>query len=338
MDLPSPTIEEYCRLYEAASAFKKEAPWMWMTEDEIFGIRNPETGQIGYASVMGTLGEHLALALYLGSVALDGFWRMQYGAFKENPLLPLEIPQLQASFEDRNTLYPKDREVIKSLGLSFRGKLEWPMFRSYVPGCVPWFVTPEETRFLTVALEQALNVSLRIREETDLLEAPDEEEYLVRQQTEQGWADAWVVPDPVPVRLSQAVDSQRLAAMRRDFPRQRFTLQADLFAVRSQIKEKEDPRPYLPYILIVVEADSGMVLGTDLMIAKPSLDAVWAQTQLSFLETVARLESIPHRIAVRDQRLYNLLTPIARGLGIRLRVSRRLPALDEARAAIEARM
>ena len=338
MELPSPTIEEYRRLYEAANAFKQEAPWTWMTEDQLFAIRNPETGQIGYASVMGMLGEHLALALYLGSVALDGFWRMQYGAFRENPILPLEIPQLQASFEDRNTLNPKDREVIKSLGLSFRGKLEWPMFRSYVPGCTPWFVTPEETRFLTVALEQALNVSLRLREDPELLEAPDEEEYLVRLQTKQGWADAWLLPEPIPARPPQSVDSQRLAAMRRDFPRRRFTLQADLFALRSQIKEKEDPRPYLPYILLVVEANSGMVLGTDLMIAKPSLDAVWAQTQSGFLETVARLENIPSRIAVRDQRLYNLLTPIARGLGIRLRVSRRLPALDEARAAIEVRM
>ncbi len=92
MKTPTPTLEEYRQLYEAALAFKEEAPWEWMTEDQVFGVRDPETGEIGYASIMGMLGEHLALALYLGSAALEGFWRVARGLEQcRDQLAPREV-------------------------------------------------------------------------------------------------------------------------------------------------------------------------------------------------------------------------------------------------------
>lgn len=335
METPAPTLEEFRRLYEAAIAFKQDAPWEWLTEDKVFGIRDPETGQIGYASIMGMRGEHLALGLYLGSEGLDGFWRMERGEKEDNPTFLLEIPQLQASFEDRNTLHAQDRQVIKALGLKFRGRQAWPMFRSYVPGYLPWFVTPEETRFLTVTLKQTLDVTHRLEDNPVLLVPSQQGQYLVRTLTKQGWTDEWLIPSPPLERPQPSFDEKRLATMQKQLPRQRFALQADLFAMSSPIKEKEDPRPYLPYALMVVEADSGLILGTELMAPKPSLEAVWHQAPTKLLDAIARMGLLPHQIAVRSARVRDVLAPAATGLGIRLKVSRRLPALDHARAALE---
>ncbi len=39
------------------------APWQWMTEVDLFGIEHPVTGELGFVSVMGQLGEHLAIAV-----------------------------------------------------------------------------------------------------------------------------------------------------------------------------------------------------------------------------------------------------------------------------------
>ena len=335
MELPTPSLEEYRRLYEAAVVFKKVAPWEWMFEDEVFGVRNPETGQIGYVSIMGTSGEHLAMALYLGSEGLDGFWRMHRGEGLQDPHFLLEIPQLQASFEDRNMLDAKDRKVIKALGLKFRGRMAWPMFRSYVPGCMPYFVTPEEARFLAVTLEQMLDVIGRLHDDPDLLEAPEEDQYLVRVQTEDGWVDEWLEPEPITLRPLPKVDTERLTTLRQQLDRKKFILEADLFVMPSVIQEKDDPRPLLPYVLMIAEAQSGMIVGNELAVARPSLDAVWAKAQTGLLDTLARLQAIPQQIAVRDERLHNLLVPIAAGLGIQLLISHRLPMLDEARAAFE---
>jgi len=218
-----PSLEEWRRLYEAAIAFKEARPWEWMTEAHLFGVRNPETKEIGYGSIMGMRGEHFALAVYLGSEGLDGFWRMET-LQEPDPAFLLEIPLLQASFEDRRELRRQDLQVIKSLGLKFRGRKAWPLFRSYVPGYFPWFLTAEEARFLTLALQQALEVALRVREDPTLLDSLQEGLYLVRTPERRGealaWKDEWMRPPPPEARPSPPpVEEAELAAMRAQLPR-----------------------------------------------------------------------------------------------------------------------
>lgn len=335
-----PSLDEWRQLYQAATAFREAAPWEWTPETDVFGVQNPESGQIGYGSIMGTLGEHLALAVYLGSEGLEGFWRLEEGRGLE-PSFVLEVPQLQASWEDREALSQEDREVIKALGLKFRGRGVWPLFRSYVPGYFPWFVTPEEARFLTLVLEQGLEVARRVKENRALL-APNLRKgiYLVRTPEKQGetlvWKDEWAEPPPPQPRpLPLPTITEKDLAALRQLPRQKMTVQADLFLMPSPIKEKEDPRPYFPYNLMMVEARSGVILGTDLLTPKPSLDTVWAKVPEAFLNVLRRLGSLPTEVAVRSERVYELLEPVADGLGIRLTRQRSLPALEQARATLE---
>jgi hypothetical protein len=334
--MDTPTLDEWRRLYEAAIRLKEQAPWEWMFEYELFGVRNPETGEDGYVSIMGANGEHLALAVYLGSEGLDGFWRMESDEDIEDETFLLEVPELQVSFEDREELHKDDRAVIQALGLRFRGRQAWPVFRSFVPGCAPWFLTSDEARSLTVAIEQALDVAGRILEGPEPAGPPgDDDRYLFRVQTEAGWEDRWLLPEPLSIRLPPRVDTSRLARMRDELPRQEFTLEADLFALTRFIKDENDERPYMPYNLMVVEADTGFIVGEDLLLAKPSLDAVWEQVGIKLLDCIEKVGGLPHRIAVRSTRLQNLLVPISAGLGIRLQSADRLPALDEARQALQ---
>jgi hypothetical protein len=339
MDTPQPSLDEWRRLYQAAIAFRQVAPWEWMPETEVFGVQNPESGQIGYGSIMGMLGEHLALAVYLGSEGLAGFWRIEEGRDVE-PTFVLEVPQLQASWGDREELQREDREVIKALGLKFRGRGSWPLFRSYAPGYFPWFVSPEEARFLTLVLEQGLEVAQRVKENRALLAPLRKGIYLVRTPEKRGetlvWKDEWVKPPPPqPLPLPPPTIAETdLAALRR-LPRQKMTVQADLFLMPSPVKGKESPRPYFPYNLMAVEARSGVILGTDLLAPKPSLDAVWTKAPEVFLNVLRSLGSLPTEVAVRSERLYELLGPVTAGLGIRLTRKRSLPALEQAKAALE---
>ncbi len=333
-----PSLDEWRRLYQAASAFKEAAPWEWMSEADVFGIQDPESGQLGYASVMGMAGEHFALAVYLGSEGLEGFWRIHREGIRELESL-LEVPQLQASWEDRQELRREDLEVIKALGLKFRGRKAWPMFRSYVPGFLPWFLTAEEARFLTFALEQALDVALRVRESPDLLNPLREGIYLVRVPTQQGevltWRDEWLTPPPPQTPPPPTIPKADVAAARH-LPRRNILLEVELFAMPAPVREKEDPRPYFLYNLMAVEARSGYIVGTKLLTPKPSLDAMWARVPEVFLQMLHHLNGLPAGVAVSRQRLYEFLKPTATALGIPLTKTRRLRALEQARKALEA--
>src|SRR5579883_1296812 len=67
---------DWAPLYQAADALYALKPWEWMTEDQMFAVQDPKSGELGICSIMGMRGEHLAVALYLGGEGLWGYERM----------------------------------------------------------------------------------------------------------------------------------------------------------------------------------------------------------------------------------------------------------------------
>jgi len=130
-----------------------------MEETELFGVQHPDTGEIGFVSVMGMAGEHYAISAYRDATGLYGFWHMQDMGPYLQPKDILNTPQLQASFEDRDMLEKHDYQLIKSLGLKYRGRNAWPQFRSYRRGYAPWYIEKYEAEFLQYVLKQLLVVA-----------------------------------------------------------------------------------------------------------------------------------------------------------------------------------
>lgn len=58
------------KLYQLAFALRKAKLWRSLYENELFAV-TLSGGEIGYCCVMGSVEEHLALALYRGSKGLD---------------------------------------------------------------------------------------------------------------------------------------------------------------------------------------------------------------------------------------------------------------------------
>lgn len=337
----SPTLDEWRKLYEAAIRMKEIAPWEWMTEADIFGVQDPETDDLGFVSVMGMLGEHFALAVYLGAEGLYSFWGFQslVDTAPDEVLSEVLIGllHLQASFEDRNELRQKDRDLIKQLGFKFRGRQAWPMFRSYRPGFYPWYLEAWEVRFLAYALEQAVEVSLRFKEDSTILDTESDDSYLVRApHKEEGtlvWDDRVVtVPPPEPKPISIAIDVDVLEAVKR-LPLSRLLLEMDCFTLPTRIAER-GARPYFPYMLLAIDSNSGLILGTELLKPEPSLEAMWGSLPSTLVSQFARLGILPSQISVRSPILFQLLQPLAEELGFELKATPVLPSLDQARESL----
>ncbi len=332
------TLEAWRRLYELAAEIKMLAPWEWLTETEVFGVQDPQTDQLGFVSVMGQLGDHLAVAVYLGAEGLYGLWTMEEMGQDLSPEVLLQIPELQLSFEDRDILAQRDRDLIKSLGLKFRGRNAWPMFRSYQPGFLPWHLDVDQVRFMTLALEQALLVLPRVRENPDML-APEKEEsqdYLVRVPSQQGqdwvWRDEIVqVPPPEPRPIRLVMDEVALGRLKR-LPRAAAAFEIDIIMSPSQIQEHRDDRPKLAFFLLLVDHESGMVLGSDVLVADPDQGSMWGQVPLRIVKTLDGLNVVPQQIWARDPLLLQMLALLAQELHFDLYEADELPMLDEAKS------
>src|SRR5258708_26615543 len=99
-------------------------------EDQMFAVQDPASGELGICSIMGQLGEHLAVAAYLGDKGMEGY-RLLAEAPDQESASEAYVSQcaLNLSFESRDMLDPEDRRIMKALGLKYPGAPAWPLFR-----------------------------------------------------------------------------------------------------------------------------------------------------------------------------------------------------------------
>jgi hypothetical protein len=332
-----PTSEELKHLYELSSELKALAPWRWMEEDDLFGVQNPETGEVGFVSVMGQLAEHTALAVYIGAKGLYGFLDLEENEQEIDPLALLEIPQLQVSFEDRDILEKRDRDEIKRLGLKFRGGGNYPLFRSMGSGFLPSFLTSDQARFLIYSIEQTLEVAPRVEQDADILTAEDDTDggiYLIRvaENTDAGlvWRDEMrKIREPEPERITFNVSDEILGRLKK-YPRNNsLVFEVDLFATPIPILSKEK-RPYVPKMLMVAERDSRFILGAEFLEPTETTEKLVESAAASLFKIWDAHKVIPKEILVGSNVVYAVLRHISQKLSTTLRQTDDLIAINDA--------
>lgn len=328
------SLENWSRLYQAAIEFKSHKTWTWMQNEDLFGVQSPLTGEIGYCCIMGALGEVYALTVYLGPEGLETYEKTLSGEFSEESHRGVDALMLQkclmASFEDANFLHTEDLDIIAKLGLKYRGANACPVFRSYEPGYYPWYLTGNEVEFLTLALEQAVEVSLRAKKGKSFLAPQQQGRYLVRvpQQEKDGiiWSDQYLLPvrgisggRVVPVN---EVRLQRVKQNSRQIP---SIWEIDRFYFSNPIRDGSE-RPYFPQVTLFVDPVPNKVLGFKL--AKCTQSHLLGEY---FLDLIEQTKSFPQQINVSKPEVFELLAPVTSQLDISLKMVMQFQALAEAR-------
>lgn len=328
-----PSLDEWQALYEAATAFRNARCWEWMYDDDLFGVMDPETGEIAYCCIMGRLGKQYALGAYLGSEGLQSLLAIMESPYKLSPDLFFTQKCIMASFENREDLEKEDRAVIKELGLKFRGKKQWPQFRSYEPGLYPWFIDAWECRFLTLALQQAMAVSLRCRSSKAILKSERANTFLVRVPHDQGgiitWADQYLEPAPIIKKYVsiEIKDELRLRKIKASGKSKQAVWEIDTFFAPFPVQENKNERPYYPRLCFIVDSNTGLILGHETV-----KDITEEGYQIIHYITDLMIESkVPSRILVERDETYNLLKDLCRQLNIPLTKVEQLASIPQIR-------
>ena len=336
-----PAQADWESLYAAAQRIKDIEPWRFMEEDDLFGVQFPGRGEIGYVSVMGLLGEHLAISVYLGADALKTFFEIH--AFSPDTVTAdriFEMRQLMLSFEDREELEARDRELIRQLGLKVRGRQAWPLFRSYRPGYAPWYLDGEEVELLTVALQQTAEVVQRIKDEPDLL--PWEPEAggrcLVRTPVQSAEGSTWqdvirFFPRSDVPAVAEAVDPATVKRFSR-LKGAAADVEMDFFMYPATIGHR-GKRQSLSFVLLVVETGTGAVLGVEILQALNGLDEMWREIPETAYSIFEKANVRPTWIGIAHRRLYGALAPIAEAAGLPIARCADLPSLAPARESLQ---
>ena len=334
MQAPQPSLQEWNTLYRAVLDFWQIKPWHWVDDTDLFGVKNPEDGEIGYCCVVGALGEFLGLVVYLGAEGLESYLKIQASETPEEDLLST-AKCLVASFEDRKFLQKADHEVIKRLGLKFRGAKSWPLFRSYEPGCYPWYLNQPQVRFLTHALQQAADVSLRIKINGDLLTNSGKVQYLVRIPEGSGpdfhWKDEWLSPVPLERAKDEAPvpDEIRLQRIKKRGFRQTGIWEVDFSQFPAPIQE--GGRPFFPLCLLIVDHDSGFVFESHL----ESKDRHGPEFHNHMLKVIEENALLPQEIWVKREEVFQLFEVLVSRLGLKMKQVKKLNQLEYAQKSMK---
>ncbi|TDG00532.1 DUF7309 domain-containing protein [Paenibacillus piri] len=327
-----PSVTQWKHLYEAAAGFKRAGCWDWMTSGHLFGVANPANGEIGYCSIMGNGGEMFGMAVYLGTEGLETFVGMLTDSLGEDPLYAQYC--LMLSFDDRKELYPQELKQIKELGLSFRGAKSWPTFRFYEPGFLPMpLASGEQVDFLTLALQQALEVARSYRDDPDALLEGEGESILTRTALPSAggldWASEWLEPKPVEessIPTAEPVDELRLAKIKRKLQGRAGVWEIDCFYLPMPIKEKGE-RPYYPMACLIVDQGTGQILSFEFI----EKSEIANKTAALFLNVVEQIGVLPDEIWAVNERVFMYMSQMLHAFDLQAFMTLELPALQEAK-------
>ena len=258
------------------------------------------------------------------------------------PLDLLFTRQTQLSFEDREMIEKEDREVIKALGLKFRGRGNWPQFRSYRYGMLPWIIDEEgEANFLITALEQILDVAPRFEANTDLLTPPSRTRSKkqnsdivfcrvpVQANGSPRWEDQFVeIEQPEAEPFKPIIDIGLLSELK-PLPKNQMTIQVAVNIIPSPIVG-ESGRPVFPAMFMGVDKASGMILAAEMMEPQDPIEGTWQNIAPNFMIMLKRLGATPKTVECTSDLMQQALKPVAGVLDFQIKKVRSLAAINEA--------
>lgn len=339
--VPPVSTATWRRLLAAADAFQQLAPWEWMHDAHVVGLRHPTTREVLLGSILGRLRSLFALTVYRGRAGHRWLLNtiLDAGCEEDAEALERGFDQdlIKAEFVTKTALTSHDRAVFAATGFrptNRRGPV-WPQFRSVVPGCYPWLVTEAEAETLLFALPRVAAVARLVRAnpavwdnhlDGEIAFVPAEFDP-ADQELHAGdldWHPMLPPPEapPEPVRFAESVMA-RLVQL--PFA-SRCVLEVNV--AYAPIPMAAPERPFLPKGAMVVDRASGKVGG---VLFGPAEDRDGAGVLATVLEgALVKFGLRPGTLVVRRPRVQAMLQRAAAELGCRLELESELPALDRA--------
>jgi hypothetical protein len=187
---------------------------------------------------------------------------------------------------------------------------------------------------LIAAMEQLLDVAPRVRADSELLWPEREEDACLVRVPPGNDAASWKdeIREIAPSRASYVdieLDPDSVDRCRRARQAQN-EIEVDLFPLQTAVSDGGG-RPRVPYTLLMVDSETGIILGHEMLMVETSLQDMWARVPGRIVEKLRNLGVRPTSLAVRSGPIAVVVQAVAEVLGLRVRVGGNLSTLDSAK-------
>ncbi len=318
-------LENWKSFFRAAISFRDLAPWDWMSDSDLFGVEDPDSGLVSWCSIMGAAGEVFGISVFLGTAGYHSLLKLMSGpAWEEGEAdrrnVMMEQHLLKVEFVDRKETEAVDRELLRMAGIRCRGARQWIQVRAMKPGgYLPFPVSEDEAEFLVYVLEQAAEVAGRLRKEWIPLRDAARGILVRTPRIVNGqltWQDTYR-PAPAPDKQPppRPIDADQVSQLKRQLPlRDKAVLLSLGFGFGILIRNRTDTMPYIPRIAIWMSEAHGHVIHQQVFLPEDFEH----QFDAHFLDFLRKLSFIPSAIVTDTRMGLEVLEPLARAFGIEL--------------------
>jgi len=253
--------EEMRNLYLASKELNQQKWWEVRNLIEPVVFKNPYNDELAYCVFIG-----YGVNIYLGERGISSYFDLieviedegdEYEGFRAFSRQDM----MGVSFENRQDISDEDYEKIKSLGLNFRGKKQWPEFRRYRPGIIVGELENiEEIKFFTAILQQLKLLLLGIKSGKN----PFVDKKILKMTFENGnWQSSFIDPgeifgedsQPYVYNYKNDLKVHRLKKL----PKVELVLEGIQFFLPEPFLDEETNQGMFPFITAFVEQESGQV-------------------------------------------------------------------------------
>jgi len=336
------------KMYELAFQYKSTKLWQQLYDDELFAVQLGD-GEIGYCSIMGELGDHIALGLYVGESGYQSYRFLLDQPRQVDDILmgALLTSQdcLQCSFENKDMLSDEELEEVRAYAAAhdkpLRGKNAFPQFTKYRPGRYPWhFDSPVDEQRICAALSAAIALKKMLRGHqkyelglASVHEGASKIPLLVQQESR--WVIKFTALPDARMRYPVTEWRDEMTTARIKRLKRRGKLQCGVMRLPSPVQdeEKQDEAPYFPLVLVCLNLASGVLL-------KPILSKTGDGQNMAagFAEMILSAKVAPERVELRDEQTKAILSDFCGKAGIQAAITDNLGELDDAMLQMMHRM
>ena len=315
--------EKWKMLYETATEIGKQKPWNYFWDMELIHLKDEDA----YASILGRGGEVYGISVYEGELGLNDFKILSIqNELNIPPSFAMYLQNnLTCYWGNREELSVKQRNIIKELGYTYRGKNNWLYFMSFKKGYMPYNLDAEEVAKMTSYLS-----SLHFALKEYFIQKPKtnfEQNYIlsyskttnVFSQIKCDWED-------IGFHAVDLANDKELVKDLKSIPKTMGTIEIDVLPMFSAINDKNYDRPINPAMCMITESRSGMILAAELSSPKSS---ALIQLTNTFVNMVFK-RGLPRKIRVCNGIIASCFDDICRILNIKLELKPFLPTINEA--------
>ena len=311
------TREQWEQIYEVTKNIRLLEPWNYLHESERITLLLPCREEPVYMVVMGSGDMTYGIGIYPGYNSVQRLMKMLENTLDEDDMsAAFEQHCINLYFGNREELEARDRAVIKELGLKFRGKHEWPYFRSMKPGYMPWHINTDEAELVIAALQNfamaavcyaAGEIKADFENGETLLRFYDADSDM--------WYNTAVKMPPIPIMSPKlAISDELLIARLNRKKKTRTRLAFGLTYIPAPIQENKNQRPKVPRLAILIDLESGTPVGYTLNDGSEFIGKTITEMLADYVSDCGR----PASIAVADEDTGLFIVDLAEKLGIKL--------------------